>query len=238
MPTGLTRWAPLHVPTRAYLLRPSVLNFFISRTLYSFHSEKTVWKSTSPVVALETSTRSVCAVHKVSQFSSRKGHCMAVEFFNRNIPDECHQKMRDFASSGNDIAWVAFPPGGGNRWSVVSKSGAFFNRNIPDECHQKMQDLSANGAKIVCVAFPPQGGNSWSVVNDKGAFFNRNIPDEAHMYMGYFSEVYGPVRIVAFDMDGNGWSVTSAVTKHEIVFFFSLFGRPPGVSLFPSAPHK
>ena len=142
---------------------------------------------------------------------------MAVEFFNRNIPDECHQKMRDFTSSGNDIAWVAFPPGGGNRWSVVSRSGAFFNRNIPDECHQKMQDLSANGAKIVCVAFPPQGGNSWSVVNNQGAFFNRNIADEAHMYMGYFSEVYGPVRIVAFDMDGNGWSVTSAVTKHEIV---------------------
>ena len=87
---------------------------------------------------------------------------MAVEFFNRNIPDECHQKMRDFASSGNDIVWVAFPPGGGNRWSVVSRSGAFFNRNIPDECHQKMQELSANGAKIICVAFPPppQGGNS------------------------------------------------------------------------------
>src|SRR6185436_15056400 len=63
--------------------------------------------------------------------------------------------------------------------------------------------------------FPPQGGNSWSVVNDSGAYFNRNIPDEAHMYMGYFSQVYGPVRIVAFDTDGNGWSVTSAATIAE-----------------------
>ena len=187
---------------------------------------------------------------------------MAIRFFNRNIPDECHQKMREFAAAGNDVTWVAFAPGGGSRWSIASKNGAFFNRNIPDECHQKMQDLSKNGAKIVRVAFPPQGGNSWSIVNDKGAFFNRNIPDEchqkmqdlskngakivcvafphqggnswsivndkegyfnrnipaeAHMYMGYFSEVYGPVRIVAFDTDGNGWSVTSAVTRAEKV---------------------
>jgi hypothetical protein len=80
-----------------------------------------------------------------------------------------------------------------------------------------MQDLSKNGAKIVCVAFPPQGGNSWSVVNDQGGYFNRNIPDEAHMFMGFFSSVYGPVRIVAFDTDGSGWSVTSVITKAEKV---------------------
>jgi CubicO group peptidase (beta-lactamase class C family) len=125
--------------------------------------------------------------------------------------------MRDFVAAGNDIAWVAFGPGAGSHWSVVAKNGAFLNRNIPDECHQAMQDLSKNGARVVCVAFPPQGGNSWSVVNSAGAFLNRNIPDEEHMYMGFFSEIYGPVRIVAFDMDGNGWSVTSAVTKHEVV---------------------
>jgi CubicO group peptidase (beta-lactamase class C family) len=138
-------------------------------------------------------------------------------FFNRNIPDECHQKMQELSTGGAKIVSVAFPPQGGNSWSIVNDQGAFFNRNIPDECHQKMQELSTGGARIVCVAFPPQGGNSWSIVNDKGAFFNRNISDEAHMYMGFFSAVYGPVRIVAFDMDGNGWSVTSAVTKAEKV---------------------
>jgi CubicO group peptidase (beta-lactamase class C family) len=55
------------------------------------------------------------------------------------------------------------------------------------------------------------------VVNDQGGFFNRNVPDELHMCMGYFSEVYGPSRIVAFDSDGNGWSLTAAVTKNETV---------------------
>jgi len=138
-------------------------------------------------------------------------------FFNRNIPDECHQKMQELSKGGAKIVSVAFPPQGGNRWSIVNSNGVFFNRNIPDECHQKMQELSTGGSKIICVAFPPQGGNSWSIVNDKGVFFNRNIPDEAHMYMGYFSEVYGPVRIVALDTDGNGWSVTSAVTIAEKV---------------------
>jgi len=138
-------------------------------------------------------------------------------FFNRNIADECHQKMQVLSQNGARIVSVAFPPQGGNSWSIVNDQGAFFNRNIPDECHQKMQALSTGGAKIICVAFPPQGGNSWSIVNDQGAFFNRNIPDEAHMYMGYFSEVYGPVRIVAFDMNGNSWSVTSVATLAEKV---------------------
>jgi CubicO group peptidase (beta-lactamase class C family) len=138
-------------------------------------------------------------------------------FFNRNIPDECHQKMEEMSQGGAKIVSVAFPPQGGNSWSIVNDKGAFFNRNIPDECHQKMQELSTGGAKIACVAFPPQGGNSWSIVNDQGAFFNRNIPDEAHMYMGFFSSVYGPVDIVAFDVNGSGWSVTAAVTKAETV---------------------
>jgi CubicO group peptidase (beta-lactamase class C family) len=135
---------------------------------------------------------------------------MAIEFFNRNIPDECHQKMRDFAAAGDDIAWVAFPPGGGNRWSVVTKSGAFFNRNIPDECHQQMQNLSQNGAKIVCVAFPPAGGNSWSIVNDHGAFFNRNIPDECHQQMQNLSQNGAKIVCVAFPpQGGNSWSVVN-----------------------------
>ena len=50
---------------------------------------------------------------------------MAIVFFNRNIADECHQKMKDFLATGDDVIWVAFPPGGGNRWSIVTKSGAY-----------------------------------------------------------------------------------------------------------------
>jgi CubicO group peptidase (beta-lactamase class C family) len=133
---------------------------------------------------------------------------MAIVFFNRNIPDECHQKMGEFAGAGDDVIWVAFPPGGGNRWSIVTKSGAYFNRNIPDECHQKMHDLSQNGAKIVCVAFPPQGG--WSIVNSQGAYFNRNIPDECHQKMHDLSQNGAKIVCVAFPAQGgNCWSIVN-----------------------------
>jgi CubicO group peptidase (beta-lactamase class C family) len=136
-------------------------------------------------------------------------------YFNRNIPDECHQQMGELSKNGAKIVCVAFPPQGGNSWSIVNDKGAYFNRNIPDECHQEMGELSKNGAKIVCVAFPRQGGNSWSIINDQGAYFNRNIPDETHMAMGYLSNVYGPLRVVVFDGDGNGWSVIGRATKSE-----------------------
>jgi CubicO group peptidase (beta-lactamase class C family) len=132
---------------------------------------------------------------------------MAV-YFNRNIPDECHQKIKDFSSSDDPVC-VAFAPGT-NHWSVVGKDGAYFNRNIPDECHQQMGELSKNGAKIVWVAFPPQGGNSWSIVNDKGAYFNRNIPDECHQQMGELSKNGAKIVCVAFPpQGGNSWSVVN-----------------------------
>lgn len=139
------------------------------------------------------------------------------EYFNRNIPDECHQQMGELSKNGAKVVCVAFPPAGGNSFSIVNSQGAYFNRNIPDECHQQMGELSKNSAKIICVAFPKQGGNSWSIVNNQGAFFNRNIDEEAHMIMRYQTSVYGPVKIVAFDADGKGWSITSAVTKSEKV---------------------
>ncbi|KAK3896595.1 beta-lactamase/transpeptidase-like protein, partial [Staphylotrichum tortipilum] len=84
------------------------------------------------------------------------------------------------------------------------------------ECHQKMGELSAGG-QLICVAFPRAGGNPWSIVNDKGAYFNRNIPEEAHMICGHFTQIYGPLKIIAFDADGNGWSVVAAATLSESV---------------------
>ncbi len=143
---------------------------------------------------------------------------MAIRFFNRNIADECHQKMRDFAATGDDVTWVAFPSGGGNRWSIITKSGAYFNHNVPDDCHQKMHDLSQNGARIIRVAFPPQGG--WSIVNDKGAFFNHNIPDECHQKMQELSTNGAKISCVAFPpQGGNSWSIVNdkgAFLNHNI----------------------
>ena len=133
---------------------------------------------------------------------------MGIKFFNRDIDNECHQKMRDFATAGDDIVWVAFPSGGGNRFSIIAKSGAYFNRNIPEECHQKMGEMSQNGAKVTRVSFTPQGG--WSVINSTGAYFNRNIPEECHQKMGELSKDGAKIVSVAFPpQGGNSWSIVN-----------------------------
>jgi CubicO group peptidase (beta-lactamase class C family)/phage terminase large subunit-like protein len=132
------------------------------------------------------------------------------QFFNRNIPEECHQQMKAFAAAGDSAAWLAFAPGGGSRFSIVTAKGAFFNRNIPDECHSKMKELSTGGNRVVCVAFPPQGGNSWSIVTSNGAFFNRNIPQECHDKMVELSTGGTHILCVAFPpQGGNSWSLVT-----------------------------
>jgi hypothetical protein len=55
---------------------------------------------------------------------------MAVKFFNRNIPDECHRVMTDFVAAGNDIASVAFAPGSGSHFSVVAKTELIVGRRL------------------------------------------------------------------------------------------------------------
>lgn len=92
-----------------------------------------------------------------------------------------------------------------------------------------MTALSTGGARVVCVAFPPQGGNSWSVVTDKGTYVNRSIADEAHSIMGELTDGYGPLRLMAFDPDGDGWSQVSTATKKPIVYRLP-FEPPTGSS--------
>ena len=103
---------------------------------------------------------------------------MATVFWNRNIADEAHQKMKEFIAAGQDVTWIAFAPPGGNHWSVVTTSLEPGRR----------QDL-----------------------------LHRNVPDECHMIMGEIYSSHGPMRAVAFDPDGNGWSVVSAA-KNTVIY--------------------
>jgi hypothetical protein len=136
---------------------------------------------------------------------------MATIFWNRNISGEAHEKMKAFASSGHNIMWIAFPPPGGNRWSIITDK-TFFNRNIPQECHDKMLEFQAAGHKLKCVAFPPAGGNRWSIITDK-TFFNRNIPQECHDKMLEFQAAGHKLKCVAFPpAGGNRWSIVTDKT--------------------------
>lgn len=140
---------------------------------------------------------------------------MSTIFWNRNIPGEAHDKMIELSSVGHDLMWLAFPPPGGNRWSLITNK-TFFNRNIPDECHDQMKELRNAGHKLRQVAFPPQGGNRWSIISAT-SFFNRNVPTECHMMLGEINTCHGPVRCLAFDPDKNGWTVLSAA-KSALVY--------------------
>lgn len=104
-----------------------------------------------------------------------------VSYHNRNIPDECHDKMKALHAAGHKLVCVAFPPQGANSWSVITDK-TFFNRNIPDECHDKMKALRAAGHKPRWVAFPHPGGNCWSVIANS-SFFNRNVATGCHRTM-------------------------------------------------------
>lgn len=52
--------------------------------------------------------------------TAERSTTMSTRFFNRNIDQELHDKMVAFTSAGADITWLAFPPGGADRWSVVT----------------------------------------------------------------------------------------------------------------------
>jgi hypothetical protein len=136
---------------------------------------------------------------------------MSTTYWNRNIPDEAHQKIVEFVANGHEIIWVAFPPAGGNRWSIITDK-TFFNRNVPDECHKSMGDLHAAGHKLRCVAFPHGGSNSWSLVTDK-TFVNRNIPDACHKTMSDLHAAGHKFRCIAFPPSGgDSWSVITDQT--------------------------
>ena len=129
-----------------------------------------------------------------------------VTYFNRNITSEANTRIKAFAAAGHKILCVAFPPAGGNRFSIVTDR-TFFNRNVPSELHSAMLSLRNSGHKIQCVAFPPAGGNRWSVITDR-SYVNRNVPSECHTYMGNLVNAGHRVRWVSYPpAGGNSWSI-------------------------------
>ncbi len=136
--------------------------------------------------------------------------------FSKNIPKECRDKIAEFRNDGRRIVCVAFPPGGGNRWSVITDTG-FFNRGIPDECHQKMREFHQAGEKVVSVAFPFAGGNRYTVIGEHGRFFNRNSPRGCHRVMRAMSNCrVGALHMVGFHPDGSYAIVSDASPAGQV----------------------
>ncbi|MHC5065841.1 MAG: hypothetical protein ACYTG5_17900 [Planctomycetota bacterium] len=127
-------------------------------------------------------------------------------FFNRNVPQELHDSMVTLRNAGHTILSVAFPPAGGNSWSLVTDQ-AFLNRNVPQDCHNKMIEFANAGHQILGVAFPPAGGNSWSVITDQ-SFFNQGVPQACHDKMVERAGAGESILSVAFPpVGGDSWSI-------------------------------
>lgn len=128
---------------------------------------------------------------------------MAFAYFNRNIPDEAHEKIGSMGPGG--VQAFAFTPSGG--WVIVVNGGGYFARGIPDECFAKLGEFINAGHKIRVIAFPPEGGNRWVIVTDK-TYFARNIPDECYTKLGECWEAgYRPTCIAFPYPGGNRWVI-------------------------------
>ncbi|HEX9990668.1 MAG TPA: M23 family metallopeptidase [Chloroflexia bacterium] len=129
--------------------------------------------------------------------------------FDKSIPTEASQQIANFVVDNHNISWVAFQPGGGVRFSIVTTQ-TFFNRNISPECHDQMVAFRNAGQKIVCVAFKP-GSQGFSIVTDQ-TFFNRNIPPECHDQMVAFRNAGQKIVCVAFTPANNGFCIVTDQT--------------------------
>lgn len=127
---------------------------------------------------------------------------MAFTCFNRNIPDEAHDKIKAMGPAG--VQAFAFAPGDG--WVIVV-NGGYFARGIPDECFQQLGAFINAGHRIRVIAFPPEGGNRWLIVTDRG-YFARNIPDECYDRLGAMWRAGARPTCVAFPKPGgNRWAI-------------------------------
>ncbi|MDG2487562.1 MAG: serine hydrolase [Roseibacillus sp.] len=124
--------------------------------------------------------------------------------FTRNIPEECREKLHEYAKAKHKILCVSFPPGGENRWTIITDR-LFFNRNTPAGCHEKMWEFRRAGHEILCVAYPPAGG--WAIITDRD-FFAHDIPVDCENKMQELKEAGNPVTWLSFRPEGgNRWGV-------------------------------
>ncbi|MDX5477246.1 MAG: beta-lactamase family protein, partial [Cyclobacteriaceae bacterium] len=128
----------------------------------------------------------------------------------------CHDKINEFLAQGHIIQHVAFPPKGGNSWTIITDK-TFFSRNIPNEAHVEMGNLVKQGKKIKKVVFPTKRStdNSWLILTEDGEFRARNIDDECYQILRNLSQSPFPgkpaprkIHHVEFTKSG-GWLVVA-----------------------------
>ena len=131
--------------------------------------------------------------------------------FARNIPEECNDKLDELISRGEQILDVAFPfkRPNDNSWVIITDK-SYYARNIDDECYQMLHNFwqeyepGKRSRPVYSVAFEPNGG--WTIIA-QDYFFARKVDDDASEKMSDFVKSKHQISHVAFDPDGDGWSI-------------------------------
>lgn len=131
---------------------------------------------------------------------------MSFTYFNRNIPDEAHEKIGAMGAAG--VSVFAFAPNGG--WVIVTANGGYFARGIPDECFDQLGAFIKAGDKIRVIAFTPSGG--WVIVTSR-TYFAKGIPDECFTKLGEIFNAGAVITCIAFPFSGgNSWVILAGKT--------------------------
>ncbi|GEM_PF-1668792 len=111
-------------------------------------------------------------------------------FYNGGVPREFSEKIDELIRDGHEVRCIAFPPLGGNSWSIITDK-TFFNRNIPNGANEAMEVFDNNNKTLQWIAFPHTGGPRYAVLCKSGQDnyvldgVNDSVIQMTHnMYMG------------------------------------------------------
>ena len=139
-------------------------------------------------------------------------------FFARNIPQQCYDKLKDYREKGIQIKDVVFPTNmSDNSWLIITEKETY-SRNIPQDCYEKIKELENQGSTISSVSFtnvnvydPSKTG--WVILDNKGSYHAKMIPDECYQIMRNITQSDMPnipsdrkLTRIAFSRSG-GWVV-------------------------------
>ncbi|MEN8125369.1 MAG: hypothetical protein ABFR32_09575 [Bacteroidota bacterium] len=125
--------------------------------------------------------------------------------YNKNIPNEAHQKINQNLSRG--ISSFTFSPNGG--WVIITNKNNFYQVGIPSDTREFLKHFKNTGHKLKQVSFAPKipkgkysNYNAHVIVTNKGAY-GVNIPKELKNKISDFQKKGKKIKSISFPYVAN-----------------------------------
>jgi len=135
--------------------------------------------------------------------------------FNKNIPNEAHQKITQNLSNG--ISCFTFSPIGG--WVLITNNNKFYQVGIPDDAHRFLKHFKKTGHKLKQISFAhkiPKGTygnyNAHVIITDRGAY-GVNIPGELKNKISDFQRRKKKIKNISFPFVANSTNAWVIITE-------------------------